>query len=376
MPMSGHRPTFVEIDLDALIYNFHQVQNRVGAGCGVLAMVKADAYGHGACRVALALERAGAAMFGVALVEEGAVLREEGVSRPILVLGGLYRGQEQEAIELGLTPVVFDLDMARRLNRAALEAGVDAPYHFKVDTGMARVGVLPEDVPAALEELAQLQGLRMVGFISHLALADEPDHPLTGEQVAQFRSLLAQVRQAGFDPQHIHLSNSAAIFTRDLPECNLVRPGVVLYGGLPSGYFSGKLDLRPVMHFRSRVAQLKQVQPGCGVSYGHRFVATRPTLLATVPVGYADGYNRLLSCRGEVLVRGQRAPVTGTVCMDWIMVDVTDVPGVEVGDQVTLFGVDGGTFLGADELASKIGTINYEVFCLVGKRVPRVFHGG
>ncbi len=372
----GHRPTYVEIDLAALQHNFVQARRQAGEGRELLAVVKADAYGHGAARVAPALQQAGADLFGVAMVEEGLELRRAGVSRPILVLGGLYPGQEEELLAHDLVPVIFDLETARRLNARAAADGRRLSYHLKLDTGMGRVGFRPEELPAVLAALAKLQGLVMDGLISHLAVADEPDHPFTAEQAERFRSALAQVRQAGFAPRHIHLSNSAALFSQQFPECNLVRPGIVLYGGLPASCFADRLDLRPVMSFRTSVAQVKQVPVGTGVSYGHRFVAERPTRLAAIPVGYADGYSRNLSNVGQVLVRGRRVPVAGTVCMDWTLIDVTDIPQVQVGDEVTLLGRDNGQSITAEEWAQAIGTINYEVFCQISKRVPRVYLGG
>jgi alanine racemase len=371
--MHGLRPTRADIDLGALLYNFRQVRLQAGSARQVLAVVKADAYGHGAARVALALQAAGADQFGVALAEEGVALRQAGISQPILVLGSLYPGQEVDALEHELIPVVFDLAMGRRLSNAARAAGRIGKYHLKVDTGMARVGVRPEDLAAVLVELAVLPRLEMVGLMSHLALADDLGHPFTDLQIERFRQVRTQVQAAGFAPEFVHLSNSAAIFCHDLPECNLVRPGISLYGGLPSDQFAGRLELRPVMSLRTAIAQLKEVPAGTGVSYGHRFVAERPTLLATLPIGYADGYSRLLSNRGEGLVRGRRVRVAGTVCMDWTLLDVTDVPGVAVGDPVTLLGREGDQAITAEEWAARIGTINYEVFCLVGKRVPRIY---
>jgi alanine racemase len=374
--MSGHRPTHVEIDLDALRHNFHQARLQAGPQRRVLAVVKADAYGHGAARVAPALQAAAADLFGVAMVEEGLELRRVGITRPVLILGGIYPGQEEEIFRHGLIPSLFDLEAARRLDACACRAGRNLPFHLKLDTGMGRVGFRPEELPAVLPELAALKGLTMEGVISHLALADEPEHPFTDEQLRRFRACLAQVRAAGFTPSLIHLSNSAALFSREVPECNLVRPGIVLYGGLPAAHFAGRLDLRPVMSFRTSVVQVKSVPAGTGVSYGHRFTAGRPTVLAAIPVGYADGYSRHLSGKGEVLLRGRRAKVAGTVCMDWTLLDVTDIPGVVVGDQVTLLGRDNGNLVTADEWADKIGTISYEVFCQVSKRVPRVYKGG
>lgn len=371
--MTGFRPTHVEIDLDALRHNFRQVKTQAGPGRRVLAVVKADAYGHGAARVAPALESAGADCFGVAMVEEGLELRRAGVRSPILILGGVYAGQEPEILRHRFVPAIFDLEVARRLDGAASAADQVWPYHLKIDTGMGRVGFRPEELSAVLKELAVLPNLTMSGVISHLALADEPDHPFTDEQIRRFRGLLQEIRQAGFSPGEIHLSNSAALFTRDLPECNLVRPGIVLYGGLPSEHFSDRMDLRPVMSFRTSVVQVKQVPAGTGISYGHRFTAQRDSVLAAVPVGYADGYSRHLSNRGEVLIHGHLVPIAGTVCMDWILIDVTDVPDVAVGDQVTLLGRDNGQWIAAEEWARKIGTISYEVFCQVSKRVPRIY---
>lgn len=368
----GHRPTRVEIDLEALKHNFCQAQHLAGPEQRILAVVKADAYGHGAARVAMALQDAGVQMFGVAIVEEGIALREAGVVCSILVLGGLYPGQEKDLLRYGLVPTIFDMDVAQRLDGWARTANVVLPYHMKLDTGMSRVGFCPGDLPRVLEELKSLPGLHMDGLFSHLAMADEPQAAVNQQQVATFRSCLALVRQAGFAPRYVHLSNTAALLTGALPECNLSRPGILLYGGLPSPAFAGRFDLRPVMSFRTRVAQLRRVPEGTGVSYGHRFVAQRPTVLAVIPVGYADGYSRQLSNVGEVLVRGQRARVAGTVCMDWTMIDVTDIPDVAVGDEVTLLGCDNGQCISADEWAQRIGTISYEVFCQFSKRVPRV----
>jgi len=373
--MHGHRPTHVEIDLAALRHNLQQVQQQAGPGNRVLAVVKADAYGHGASRVSLTLQQAGVDLFGVAIAEEGMALRNAGIDRPILVLGGVYPGQEQEFFHFRLTPALFCLEAAQRMDRAAAAAGTVCAYHLKIDTGMGRVGFRPEELPEALAILVTLPHLRMEGVISHLALADEPEKPFTDEQLNRFRRCLEQIRQAGFAPEFTHIGNSAAIFTRNIPECNLVRPGIVLYGALPAPCFAGKLDLQSVMSFRTSVAQLKRVPPSTGVSYGHRFITGRETVLAAIPVGYADGYNRLLSNCGEVLVRGRRARVAGTVCMDWTLIDVTDIPDVEVGDQVTLLGRDNGNRISAEEWAERIHSISYEVFCQVSKRVPRIYCG-
>ncbi len=367
------RPTVAEIDLDALRHNFSVLRRQAGAERQLLAVVKADAYGHGALPVARTLQASGADYFGVALVAEGTALRQGGIERPILVLGGAAPGEEALLLAQDLTPVIFDLAGARRLSAATTAAGRVCRYHLKVDSGMGRLGFVPADLPAVLPRLAALPGLEMEGLLSHFALADQADHPFTLTQAQRFRAMLGTVRAAGFAPELVHLSNSAGLYGPVLPDCNLVRPGIALYGGLPADYLAGEIDLRPVMRLRTAIAQLKVVPPGAGVSYGHRFVASRPTLIAALPVGYADGYSRRLSGCGEVLVRGRRAPVAGTVCMDWTMVDVTAIPGVAVGDRVTLLGRDGAEEVTAEEWAGRIGTISYEVFCLVGQRVPRVY---
>lgn len=369
--MSEQRPTYVEIDLVALAHNYAQITKTLGEGCQVLAVVKADAYGHGVEHVVPALVEAGTEWFGVALVEEGVELRQAGVRQPILVLGGVWPAQIDSLLHYDLTPAIYNLETARQLGARAAELGRDCRYHLKVDTGMGRLGFLPDTLPEVLGVLRQFPHLHMEGFFSHFALADEPGHPFNTTQIDRFRSVLTAVRQAGFAPEFIHHSNSAAHFTLDLPECNLVRPGIALYGALPSEQFREQLDLRPVMSFRSRVAQIKQIPAGSGISYGHRYVAEKDVTIAAIPVGYADGYNRLLTNRGRVLVRGQYVPVVGTVCMDWIMVDVGEVPGVTIGDEVTLLGRDNGHIIWAEEWAEQVGTISYEVFCSISKRVPR-----
>jgi len=371
--MSVPRPTRVEIDLAALRHNFREIQCIVGPGCDVLAVVKADAYGHGVSQVAPALADAGARLFGVALVEEGVQLRRLGLEQPIIILGGIFPGQEPDVLAYQLTPVLYDLNCARQLDRVASDAGYNIDYHLKVDTGMGRLGFRVELLDEVLPVLKNLKNLNMTGLMSHLAVADEPLRPLTGLQYDAFVGVVAKVSEAGFKPLYRHIANSAGIYSRELTGCNLVRPGISLYGGLTGGPYVNRFTQQPVMHFLSQVAQLKDIPPGGGVSYGHRFVTSRLSRVAAIPVGYADGYNRLLTNRGDVLIHGRRAPVVGTVCMDWTLVDVTDLPDTRVGDQVTLLGQDGDAIITAEEWADKIGSITYEVFCQISKRVPRLF---
>ena len=370
----SHRPTRVEIDLAALRHNYMQLRRTLPESTQVLAVVKADAYGHGAVFVAQTLQDAGASMFGVALAEEGLQLRRAGISSPILMLGGAWPGQEDVVVSEGMHTAVFERAQLERLNCAAKRQNRRSSCHIKLDTGMGRLGVQPEDLQDFLLQLKDFPLVDIVGVMSHLAMADEPEHPHNATQMEYFSSGVEQIRQAGFNPQYIHAFNSAASFIPPAGFCNLVRPGVALYGGQPLAVRD--LDLRPVMNFRSKVAHLKWISPGRGVSYGQHFIAQRPTLIAAVPVGYADGYNRLLSNGFSAVVAGQVVPVAGNVCMDWIMLDVTDVAGVAVNDDVTLLGCDGDTCIYAEDWAQRIGSISYEVFCQVSKRVPRVYLPG
>lgn len=366
------RPTRADIDLKALGHNLRQVRSCLSALQGVLAVVKADAYGHGAVAVSRALIKEGVEQLGVATLEEGIELRSAGINTPILVFGGCYSGQEREFLAQKLTAVVFSLDDLERLERFGSVNRVSFPIHLKCDTGMGRVGFLPSELPLLLAKLENCQGIEVAGLMSHLARADEIDSAATHQQIDSFREILSQFAAAGIRPAAVHLSNSAGLSAWDIPECTLVRPGIMLYGGYPSAGFYPRLDLQPVMTLSTRIAQLRTLEPDSGISYGHIFRTDRLTRLATLPVGYADGYNRLLSNCGEVLVRGQRAPVVGRVCMDWILVDVTDVADVSVGDRVVLLGRDGELVVSAEDWALKIGTINYEVFCGISRRVPRL----
>ncbi|QSV46158.1 alanine racemase [Geobacter benzoatilyticus] len=371
------RPTIAEIDLAALRDNFSLVQRTVPPGCGLLAIVKADAYGHGFMDISRELESLGVAAFGVAFLAEGIQLRKSGIDRPVLILGGVYPGQERKCVGFNLSTAVFSLEQARVLNDTASRLYRKAKIHVKMDTGMGRLGVSAADAPAFFRELREMRSVELEGIFSHFASADELDDDgrrFSERQAAVFAQAVAEARAVGLNPRYVHIANSAAAFGMSLPFCNLARPGIVLYGALPSGDFEGKMSLRPIMRLRSTVAMLKWVEPGTSISYARRYTAPDRRLIASVPVGYADGYNRALTNRGEALIRGERARVAGTVCMDWIMFDVTHIPGVAVGDEVTLLGCDReGNCVRAEELATWAGTIPYEIFCGISKRVPRVY---
>ncbi len=371
------RPTIAEIDLVALRHNFAQVREAAGEGCGILAVVKADAYGHGFMDVATLLDREGVTAFGVAFLAEGIQLRKSGIDRPILILGGVYPGQEKKCVGFNLSTTVFSLEQARLLDAVAGRLYRKAKLHVKIDTGMGRLGIGHGEAAAFFRELRKMNNIELEGIISHFASADELDEDgarYTSRQIELFNGVLNGCRDLGFEPRYIHIANSAALFSRELPFCNLARPGIVLYGALPSVDFSGRLRVKPVMRLVSRIAMLKTVAPGTNISYARRYTAAEPRVIASVPVGYADGYPRSLTNRGQVIVRGVRVPVVGTICMDWFMADVTEVPGVSVGDEVTLLGCDReGNCIRAEEIAEQAGTIPYEIFCGISKRVPRVY---
>jgi len=371
---SGGRPTWAEIDLDALASNFRAVRERVGPGVKVMGVVKADAYGHGAAACARRLEAEGAEWFGVATPEEGLNLRRAGVARPVLSFGGFWEGQAEVCVSEGITPVVYRLDMAEALGAAARAAGRVADIHVKIDTGMGRLGVRYDEAGEFAERLKRVEGVRVGGLMTHFAAADEPRRDcFTEEQLKRFREGVAAFRSRGYAPELVHTANSAATFAHPETRGNMVRPGGVLYGlwrdVLPP--LADTPELRPVMSVRTHITLLKQVHRGETLGYGCTYEAAREMTVATVPAGYADGYARGLSNRGRVIVKGKLAPVVGRVSMDLTLLDVTDVEGVRVGDRVTLLGADGGLLVPAEELAQTAGTLSYEITCGVSARVPR-----
>jgi alanine racemase len=371
----GRRPTWARIDLEALASNFRIIKERLHRDVRVMAVVKADAYGHGAIKCAQRLEKEGADWFGVALPEEGIELRAGGITKPILCLAGFWKGQEHACINNGLATVVYRLDMVEALDRAAQEAGVNGEVHVKIDTGMGRLGIRPEAVKDFCESLRRFRNIRVAGLMTHFASADDPSRDtFTADQLKLFQEASGVLRERGFNITVRHMANSAATFGHPEAHGNMVRPGGALYGlrdTLPPGIDSS--SLRPVMSLHSRITLLKAIPKGEHLGYGCTFAATRETLVATVPIGYEDGYFRALSNRGQVLMRGSSAPVVGRVSMDLTLVDVTDVAGVRLDDQVTLLGEDGDVSISAENIASEANTISYEITCGVSERVPRLY---
>lgn len=378
MVQSLGRPTWSEIDLDALAHNFRVIRECVGAEVQVLAAIKANAYGHGAVECARRLESDGVDWFGVALPEEGIELRNAGITKPILCMGGMWAGQEDLSIQQNLTPVIYRLSVAEALNRAAVKAGRTTDIHVKIDTGMGRLGIPFDDLPKFSAGLKQLTNIRLDGLMTHLSSADDQTKSdFTRTQVDRFRTAVTTFREHGFNPAHLHAANSAGLFAFPESRFNLVRPGGTLYGFqrdvLPASVAAQAL--RPVMSLYSRIELLKEVKAGEKLGYGGTFETKRESLIATLPVGYDDGYRRCFSNKSRVIVRGQFAPVVGRVSMDLTIVDVTDIAGVALDDRVTLLGRDGDRFISAEDLGEVAGTISYEITCGISNRVPRVYRG-
>jgi alanine racemase len=370
------RPTWAEIDLDALASNFRAIRERVGPGVSVMAAVKANAYGHGAVECARRLEAEGVDWFGVALPEEGRELRSAGVTKPILCLGGFWDGQEALCLQERLTPVVYRLDMIESFDRAARDHGVVADVHLKVDTGMGRLGVRADALPEFCEILKSCKNIRLDGLMTHLAAADDPKREdFTRSQLDRFAQAVSVFRERGFTATHLHGANSASAFALPESRGNMVRPGATLYGFvrdvLPPNIPAPLL--LPVMSVHSRIMLLKKVDKGEKLGYDCTYETTRESLIATIPIGYDDGYPRALSNRGQVIVRGKFAPVVGRVSMDLTLIDVTDVPGVSLDDEVTLLGRDGELTITAEDIAELAGTISYEIACGISSRVPRLY---
>ncbi len=369
------RPTRAEIDLAALRQNVAEIR-RLAPRVEMLAVVKANAYGHGALPIARALERERVAMLGVALVEEGLELRNAGIRTPILVLGGSYEGGYQLMAERDLMATIFRPEQIAGLAEASRRVGRPLKAHLKLDSGTGRIGVLPDELDGFLDQASRFPQVQLDGLLSHFASADLENAEFTREQLRRFQGALARMRARGLEPTWRHLSNSAGVI--ELPEVcdgselNMIRPGIMLYGLTPAAWMQGSANLAPVMSWKTAVVHLKRVPTGTPISYGGTWRSPRPSVIATLPVGYADGYVRHFSNRSQVLVRGQRAPVVGRVCMDLCMVDVTEVAGAQVGDEVVLLGKQGQQNILAEELAQLAGTIHYEVVCAVSARVPRV----
>jgi alanine racemase len=373
------RPTWIEVDLGAIAHNCERLKAIVGPGVEVMAVLKANAYGHGLVPVARTVLRHGATMLGVAALNEAEALRQADIAAPVMVLGYTPAWQARSVARLGLTVALYSLDVATALSRAAQSLHRPIQAHVKVDTGMGRLGLLPGQVLDFLRAVRDLPGLEVEGIFTHFATADFTDQSYVRQQLAVFQDVLHRAQGAGFAFRYVHSANSAATLTLPPAHFNLVRPGIALYGLHPSDEVRCPDDFRPALSFKTQVAQVKELPPGSCVSYGCTFWTERPTTLAVLPVGYADGFRRAPLHWGQVLIRGQRAPLVGRVCMDQCLADVTDVPGgrqgsgVRQGDEVVLIGSQNGGCITAEEAAACLGTVNYEVVSELLVRVPRVY---
>ena len=364
-----------EINIDAFAHNLRTVRDCLQPGCDIMAVVKADAYGHGAAVLAEAALANGATWLGVARCLEGAALRQHGIRAPILVLGPTWPEELDALVHYRLTPTVGRCEDADCLNREAARRRLTYPMHLKVDTSMSRYGLLPQDCAAFFDKLDEWPHLRLKGVMTHLATADAADDGSgTRCHLDDFRGVLQAAAARGIQPRYVHAAGSAGIFRYPESHGNLVRPGISLYGSHP---FPSRraCELRPVMRWTTRLIRIQAVPAGIGVSYGHSFITRRPSRLGTLPLGYADGLDRGLSNVGEVLIRGQRAPMVGRVCMGLCVIDLTDVPQAQVGDEAVLIGAQGQDRLTVDDMAARCGRIPYELLCAVGQQVPRRYVG-
>lgn len=368
------RPTIAEINLAAVAHNYRALLGLCAEGVGCIGVVKADAYGHGAVRVAQTLVTEGVAVLAVALTEEAAELQDAGVSGRILVMGFPTADDADEIVARGLEPAVSGVGQAEELDNVARTAGRRVGVHLKFDTGMGRIGVALNRAVETTQRISSLSNLRIVGAMTHFPSADEPAaRDVTLGQIAAFRALRADLAQAGIKIPLWHAANSAASLYYPEAHLDAIRPGLALYGSYPSAKMQTAADLRQPLTFKTRIACIRELPRNATVSYGRTHRLEKPSRIAVLPVGYADGYDRRFSNRGQVLVRGRRAPVVGRVCMDLTMIDVTEIAGASAGDQVVLYGAQGDDRITIDEVTPLLGSVQQEVMTSIGKRVPRVY---
>lgn len=376
------RRTWAEIDLNALEHNYNEIKKTVLPESEIMCVIKADAYGHGAVTAAHEYEKLGANRFAVSNIEEALQLRENGITAPILILGYTPVSAAEALAKNNIAQAVFSEEYAKELSACAIKQDVTVKIHIKLDTGMSRIGFMyqnPERDKNSIAEIVrvcELNGLEQEGIFTHFAVSDEGDEGRvsTMKQLECFTDAIERLKVCGIEFALQHCSNSGAIIDYKQAHMNCVRAGIILYGLFPSVKLSERLDLKPVMQIKSVIAQIKDVEPNTAVSYGGIYKTSKKIRIATVPIGYADGYTRSLGNRARMLVGGQFVPVVGRVCMDQLMLDISAVENVQVGDEVTVIGTDGQNSITFEEIAALTGTINYEVVCVVGKRVPRIYY--
>lgn len=365
----------VNINLDAIRSNINEIRRHLKKDTKLMVIVKADAYGHGAVAVSKALENGLADAFGVAIIEEAVELRMAGITKPILILGFTPKEQFDLVVSYDVIQTVYQYEMAQELSKEAIKQGKTAKIHIKVDTGMSRLGFSDsQESITEIKKISTLKGLYIEGIFSHFANADEKDKSSVNDQIRRFNDFYRQLENEGIHIPIRHMANSAGVIEFPNAQYEMVRCGIVTYGLYPSEYVNHSFaNLIPAMELKSHVVYIKEVPPGTGISYGSTYITKRKTKVATIPVGYADGYSRNLSNVGKVIIRGKYAPIIGRICMDYFMVDVTDIEDVTQGDTVTLLGKDGDCVISAETLALWSHSFPYEMVCTVGKRIPRVF---
>jgi alanine racemase len=372
------RPTWAEINLNNLAYNFNSVKEFIGEKISYMAIVKADAYGHGAVCCAKRLEDKGIDWLGVALPEEGLELRENGIKTPILCLGSFWSGQEKLLLENDLTPVIYNLEIAEKFDKAAKEKDIKANIHVKIDTGMGRIGVRFDEAREFAESVKKFNNLNVEGIMTHFASADNLDeNDFTNLQIQRFYDAVNIFEEIGFSPIFKDLANSPGAIAHKNSRGNMVRLGGVLYG-LGDDILPHEIELpkvKPLMSLHSKITHLKKILKSETLGYGRTFITKKDSLIATIPIGYQDGYSRALSNCGRVIVNNHFAPVVGRISMDWTIIDVTDIPNVQINDEVVLIGESGKLKITAEELAGKTGTISYEITCGINRRVTRSYVG-
>jgi len=377
--MTTQRATVAQIDLNAFKHNLGKIRSLLEPQVKIMAVVKANAYGHGAIPCAKAALEAGADWLGVAILEEGVELRTNGIDAPILVMGGIFPGEAKELIHYGLSTGVSDYSFARELSSQAEKLGKTVGVHLKIDTGMGRLGMLPDKLPGFMEQTQSLKNILVEGIFTHLSSADEADPGFTLGQLDRLSQSIDSLKSKGIEIPMVHAANSSAILNFAASHLDMVRPGIALYGtrGLSAKNSNPNQitspELKQVMQWKTKILQISKLPKGTPLSYNRQFTTDRDSVIAVLPVGYGDGLNRRLSNNMEVLVKGKRAPQVGTICMDLSLIDVTDIEGVQCEDEVVLFGQQENEIITVDEMAERCGTISYEILCNVSERVPRVY---
>ncbi|ONI41629.1 alanine racemase [Candidatus Epulonipiscium fishelsonii] len=364
-----------EIDTQAIRHNYRQIRNIISNKVEIIGIVKADGYGHGAIEVAKILQEEGVNRLAVAISKEAEELRQAGINLPILVLGYTPKDEIERLVINNLTQTVFSYDIANYINAQAQKFNKKVNIHVKIDTGMGRIGFLPNSHSIEeIKKISQLPYLNLEGMFTHFSTADEEDTTYVKEQWSIFKGFLNELKNFGLEIPLLHASNSAAIIAHRYTHLDIIRPGLILYGHYPSEHLNnGLINLKPAMCLKTQVVHIKELHKGSFIGYGKNYKVEKPMNIATIPIGYADGYSRKLANKGYVLINGEYANIVGNICMDQFMVDVTNIKNVKLGDEVVIFGKQGNRNISVEEIATLTDTINYEIICMIGKRVPRQY---